>query len=80
MPTSPTYSRSGSYLDICIADNRIFFDIDRTSPLLRTLTYYSDHRALLFEVNTELDNDIILNTQNINGRRDFKRTNWRNPK
>ena len=74
---TPSYPRTGSFLDICIADNRLPIDIERTSESLRTLTFDSDHTALLFEVTIDIDNEILLEEQNINQKFDYKRTNWK---
>lgn len=75
---SPSYPRSSSYLDLCMADSRIFvLRENETTNCLKTLDYDSDHCALQIQIfkNSKLeplgflsaDNEPIFN---------YKKTNW----
>lgn len=75
----PSYPRSGSYLDICIADSRIFVHGGNNSiNCLETIDYDSDHNALKIVIakNTNLDPFVFLKADE-NTPFDYKKTNWK---
>lgn len=49
-PSSPTYPRTDSYLDICLADSRFIFNDLQPDRNLSTIPYDSDHDAILINL------------------------------
>lgn len=75
---SPSYTRSNSYLDICIADHRIHIQRENhTTNCLKILPYDSDHVALqiVASKNTHEQFKIIQQEEKYNY--NYKRTNWK---
>lgn len=75
---TPSYPRSESFLDVCIADNRINIQVENNSlNCIKTLPYDSDHNAL--EIFASMQNDCQLfqlfkPIPNI--QYNYKATNW----
>lgn len=75
---SPSYPRTNSYLDICIADQRIYIQRENhTTNCLKVLPYDSDHEALqiVASKNTHENFKIIQQEEAFNF--NYKRTNWK---
>ena len=48
----PTYPKGGSFLDVCIADNRLHFHDLTTDNKLKSYKYDSGHRTIKISLNT----------------------------
>lgn len=73
----PSYPRCGSFLDVCLADERIFIEKQNDSTnCLKTLDYDSDHNALQFKIaqNSQMKPFEFLRAEK-NSRLNFKKTN-----
>ena len=46
----PTYSKGGSFLNVCIADNRLHFHDLTTHNKLKSYKYNSDHRTVSINI------------------------------
>ncbi|KAK0169435.1 hypothetical protein PV328_012052 [Microctonus aethiopoides] len=71
----PTYPRGESYLDICIADQRLHFQTINNNEL-RAIPYDSDHNAVLMDIKNTLDSDWTLETNTETHKKNFNKTNW----
>lgn len=75
---SPSYPRSGSYLDVCIADCRLHIVTENnTLNCLRTLDYDSDHQAIQMVTYMGTEEQLFTfmeETENL--RYNYKGTNW----
>lgn len=76
---APSFPRSGSYLDLYIADSRL--NILRGNELtncLRTLDYDSDHNAIELIVNIEREPNVMTSlNRDTSFKFNFKKTNWK---
>ncbi|XP_075157734.1 uncharacterized protein LOC142231001 [Haematobia irritans] len=75
----PSYPRSGSYLDICIADSRLFIHkLNDSINCLETLDYDSDHNAIkiVFSQSPDLVSFEFMEQDNVTSL-DYKKTNWK---
>ncbi|XP_076298340.1 uncharacterized protein LOC143217689 [Lasioglossum baleicum] len=57
---SPSYPKSGSFIDICLADNRIKFYNQPTPGRLKTLDFDSDHKATEIIISLLPNNQMII--------------------
>ncbi|XP_068988900.1 uncharacterized protein [Bombus flavifrons] len=73
----PSYPKGGSYLDICLADARLKFQNLRPNNTLKTLDYDSDHNALVFQINKNTSDFLILETQTETPRYNYKKVDWK---
>ncbi|KAL7290416.1 hypothetical protein TKK_0016105 [Trichogramma kaykai] len=73
-PSSATFPSANSFIDLCIADNRLNFTNLMRSKL-KTLDYNSNHKAIAFSVITPANIEPI--DPSINRRHDFKKTKWK---
>uniref|UniRef100_A0ABD2WMY3 Endonuclease/exonuclease/phosphatase domain-containing protein n=1 Tax=Trichogramma kaykai TaxID=54128 RepID=A0ABD2WMY3_9HYME len=73
-PSSATFPSANSFIDLCIADNRLSFTNLMRSKL-KTLDYNSDHKAIAFSVITPANIEPI--DPSLNKRHDFKKTKWK---
>lgn len=71
----PTYPRGESYLDICIADQRLHFQTINNNEL-KAIPYDSDHNAVLMDIKNTLDSDWTLETNTETHKKNFNKTNW----
>lgn len=74
----PSYPRGNSFLDVCIADNRLIFDklVDDLKTI--SLAYDSDHNALKMTVSLPSNLPFILEEKTSNISYNFAKTNWKN--
>ena len=73
---SPSYPRTESYLDLCIADNRIIINHNSHKKLLKVLPFASDHNAIYFNISI-LNSNLNLNDEEIIHPFNYKNTNWK---
>lgn len=82
-PCIPTYPRTNSYLDICLADSRLDFHQNNNNnwsyivPQLDVLSYDSDHNAILLNLSITSDLQFVLDTKEKHLTYNFKATNWK---
>ncbi|KAK0078145.1 hypothetical protein PV326_009560 [Microctonus aethiopoides] len=76
-PDSPTYTPASTFLDICIADQRLVLNETSTCPnALPTVDYDSDHRAIIMSIDKivlPLEDDKESQHKHI----PYKLINWR---
>lgn len=75
IPDGPTYIPAGTYLDYCITDRRLKI-LNLNCNKIRTASFNSDHKALMFTV--DVANICILKNNDIKHRFLFKKTKWKN--
>lgn len=82
---TPTYPDGDSFLDICIADQRLHFhfndNIDSNSNelfvnRLKVAPYDSDHNAIILNVRFEHDTPFIIPKSHEQEHYNFKKANW----
>lgn len=80
--TTPSYERSKSFLDICLADHRLNIQKENNSVnCLKCIDYDSDHHALQIVVSLKDGADTYHMLENqIEKSLDYKNTNWKNSK
>lgn len=75
----PSFPRSGSYIDICLADHRIYIEGQNSSTnCLNTLTYDSDHNAIQILAYKNYGKEPFLFVKHQGkAKLNFRKTNWR---
>ncbi|XP_034949803.1 uncharacterized protein [Chelonus insularis] len=74
-PALPTFPKSGSRLDYCIADNRIEIT-NSPNEKIPVLEYDSDHNALLLCINTNTLFDGLAAPMERSVKYNYKKANW----
>lgn len=77
--TLPSFPRSNSFIDLCIADSRLNIMRENTSTnCLRTIEYDSDHNALEIIATADESDQPFSFFENITSPRyNFRKTNWK---
>ncbi|XP_076764851.1 uncharacterized protein LOC143431798 [Xylocopa sonorina] len=75
-PKLPTFPKSGAFIDLCIADNRIQFLNLSGSNTLRSFDYDSDHRGSIMEISISTLEHLIIEETSLPIRYNFSHTNW----
>lgn len=74
----PSFPRTNSFLDICIADCRLHFETENnTLNCLKNIDYDSDHTALQLKVSLNLNTEFTFISSNPHIKYNFKKTNWK---
>ena len=71
-----SFPRGDSYLDLCIADNRLQVAIFENTNKLETLNYDSDHNAIQMRICYKSDMDFLLEKMENPHKLNYKKTNW----
>ncbi|XP_034949284.1 uncharacterized protein [Chelonus insularis] len=74
-PCEPTYTRTGTYLDLCIIDHRLNVGNLPPENSMKTIEYDSDHRVTTLNVKFDIPIECPVDNQ-IKVVYDYKATNW----
>lgn len=72
-PSRPTFPSAGSFLDLCLVDNRVKF-LDLVDGKLPVVSYPSDHDAVVFTI--ALATALATRDPTLSHRFVFKKTRW----
>ncbi|XP_076660758.1 uncharacterized protein LOC143364146 [Halictus rubicundus] len=72
----PSFPNSGSFIDICLADNRIKFLRLPAPGRLNTHEYDSDHRATEMTITLDSNEPLIIDEQIHSAKYNYNKTNW----
>lgn len=72
----PTFPRSGSYLDLCLADIRLKLTPDTATAFLATIDYDSDHCAIYMEVKWNDTEKFMFEKYEQQYSYNYTNTNW----
>ncbi|XP_076660285.1 uncharacterized protein LOC143363606 [Halictus rubicundus] len=72
----PSFPISGSFIDICLTDNRIKFHRLPAPGSLHTRDYDSDHRATEMTITLDADEPLIIDEPTHTKKYNFNKVNW----
>ncbi|CAK9816206.1 Probable RNA-directed DNA polymerase from transposon X-element [Anthophora plagiata] len=72
----PSYPKSGAFIDLCLADNRIKFQNMDSNNLLRSFNYDSDHTASIITISIPSTNYFLFEETSPQIQYNFNKTDW----
>ncbi|CAK9799903.1 RNA-directed DNA polymerase from mobile element jockey [Anthophora quadrimaculata] len=73
---TPSFPKSGAFIDLCIADNRIKFHNTPNHRSLESFPYDSDHRAVKIQISIPTMQTLEIDETVTQNRYNFKQADW----